>query len=701
MATKAKKMAKGKGQEARGETTTPTAKAPATLPLAGSIEKLTARGVRMVPIAEIDDSGNIRQGTDKAHVEKLRISYRTFGCFLQPIVLCEMATPAKGKTFQCLAGYTRLEAAAAEKAVEIEAKIFPPLNARTQAAVRIAENYDRKDLTPIEQALEMENARKAGLTTAEIAKAWSGISMDTVQKRLHLLKLCDEGRQLVVEGKLPVKYAEAIAWLPDRPAQLRTLGGCLSVKWDEKGKEWKSYSPWNRESDRTLEQHGGLTSFSDLLDFIGQSLGSLSAVKWPLGEPYAKKPACNGCPSRQLKLEGDLATIKIGQASKLGFCLDSGCYQCKMTQVQRDKQAADDREAKEVARKQEAARKASQPVCLCGAVQGTFDVPFVAAVTLGDVAAWMDKKQVLCAACVKKIKAGKSVSDGLSYEQQQKQRDAALAAAKKAFPATPDAKYACALWDFGQACANAIGKALSTGPAAPYPPPLHLSAVLSEVLAVSMQITSGNMPDLPDKFTEALAPGKPLTAADLAEIHKGVAVEALGIRPHVGYNVKPEMFDPSDKDELETMGIEFYAAWAAAWKLGVGPRPTLAAFQPEEAGTAAVGLAQFDGLPASLADKRSMYVLTWLGGDKQRRYQCDWGKGDSDCINTNNTTDIARATLFPTRSAAIAKEATSWTGKKKATVQARLEALSEDVRYRCHAATGVAVEKAATTEGGK
>jgi ParB family chromosome partitioning protein len=101
-----------------------------------------------------------------------------------------------------------------------------PMDDQEAAGIHAIENFQRKELDPIEEAQAMENMRANGWEVNAIAETL-GITRKTVSHRLRLLKLDDETRAALREGTITLHTAETIATLPSED-QPRARELCVS-----------------------------------------------------------------------------------------------------------------------------------------------------------------------------------------------------------------------------------------------------------------------------------------------------------------------------------------------------------------------------------------------------------------------------------------------------------------------------------------
>jgi len=151
----------------------------------------------------IPADANPRQSFDEKLLFSLGESM-TENSQLQPIIVNRV----DGKNY-LIAGERRLKAAIQAGDEFIEAKVFMGLDVVTVLKMRLAENRDRVQLNVIEHARGIQQLAEHGVKEKEIAKL-EGCSVDTVRKRLSLLKLPDDVQRLMTRENNPLPVHQAL-----------------------------------------------------------------------------------------------------------------------------------------------------------------------------------------------------------------------------------------------------------------------------------------------------------------------------------------------------------------------------------------------------------------------------------------------------------------------------------------------------------
>lgn len=131
---------------------------------------------------------------------------------------------AQGDGFELLAGERRFRAAALAGLTEIPAVVRDCPSDAEAIAVMLAENLQREDLTPIEQARAIESLVRHGWTQARVAQML-GWSQPKVANSLRLLTLPAAVQAAIGEGKLSGAHGKALARFAPFPELLLAIAG--------------------------------------------------------------------------------------------------------------------------------------------------------------------------------------------------------------------------------------------------------------------------------------------------------------------------------------------------------------------------------------------------------------------------------------------------------------------------------------------
>lgn len=150
-----------------------------------------------------------RRHFDETALKELAESLKRHGV-VQPLVV----TPAKDGKYTLIAGERRWRAAKLAKLDTVPA-ILRSSEELEQLEVALIENVQRVDLSPLEQAVSIERLHEQfNLSYDAIAKRL-GKAHSTVNNTVRLLKLPDDARDALAEGKISEGHARAILALKD------------------------------------------------------------------------------------------------------------------------------------------------------------------------------------------------------------------------------------------------------------------------------------------------------------------------------------------------------------------------------------------------------------------------------------------------------------------------------------------------------
>lgn len=149
-----------------------------------------------------------RKVFDEEALKELSDSIKEHGV-VQPIIVKKSI-----KGYELVAGERRTKAAKLAGLSTIPA-IIRNFNDEEMMEIALIENIQRENLNPIEEALAFENIIKStGLTQDEIASKF-GKSRSYITNMLGLLKLPNETKKLVEDGKLSASHARTLSKMDD------------------------------------------------------------------------------------------------------------------------------------------------------------------------------------------------------------------------------------------------------------------------------------------------------------------------------------------------------------------------------------------------------------------------------------------------------------------------------------------------------
>ena len=193
--------------------------------------------VRDIQIDQIVEGRNIRLEAD-AENEGLQESMRKYGQ-LQPIIV----VPLMGK-YKIVSGYRRFEACRRRGEVSVPC-VISELEQQDIPLVRLIENTQRKNLSPVELATAFDELIADGMTRAEIA-VLIGKSTAWIAEQFRVAKLQtelkDEGMTQEAIDSIPASTIKKLAPIKD-PEERRKY-----VRKPEKAAEAESYQPQRRNA---------------------------------------------------------------------------------------------------------------------------------------------------------------------------------------------------------------------------------------------------------------------------------------------------------------------------------------------------------------------------------------------------------------------------------------------------------------------
>ena len=201
MAGKPKKGGLGRGLDALIADTVPVVKEEKERPGTGEPDENSIIYVSINDIRANKDQP--RKNFDEEKIRELADSITEHG-IIQPLVVRK-----KGNFYEIVAGERRWRAARTAELTEVPC-IVREFTDEENMLVAIIENMQREDLDPIEEALGINQMIKTyGFTQEQVSKSISK-SRPYISNTLRLLKLPEEIRQMVSEGKISAGHARAI-----------------------------------------------------------------------------------------------------------------------------------------------------------------------------------------------------------------------------------------------------------------------------------------------------------------------------------------------------------------------------------------------------------------------------------------------------------------------------------------------------------
>lgn len=183
---------------------------------------------RWVPIFDVTPNpANIRH--DLGDLSELAASVAEHGV-LQPLVVHADVIEDGAPTFVVIMGHRRLAAATIAKVAEVPVLVRPKPDPGELAELMLAENLQRENLDPIDEALALVEVKKGGRKTLAQIAARVNRSSSWVAGRLAIVsKLPEDLWDDVRTGALPVNDAVALAQAPISDAERKRLAKSSSA----------------------------------------------------------------------------------------------------------------------------------------------------------------------------------------------------------------------------------------------------------------------------------------------------------------------------------------------------------------------------------------------------------------------------------------------------------------------------------------
>ena len=187
--------------------------APVNEPERTSSEEPSENSVVYIDINDIKPNADQpRKNFNEEKIRELSASIIEHG-IIQPLVLRR-----KNGAYEIVAGERRWRAARQAGLKEVPC-IVRNFSDEENMLVAIIENMQREDLSPIEEAEGLNQMIKIyGLTQDEVSKSISK-SRPYISNALRLLKLPEEIKQLVTEGKISAGHARALITIDNKKTQ--------------------------------------------------------------------------------------------------------------------------------------------------------------------------------------------------------------------------------------------------------------------------------------------------------------------------------------------------------------------------------------------------------------------------------------------------------------------------------------------------
>lgn len=247
-------------------------------------------------------SENNRKDLGNGDLKELAESIKLQGV-LVPLIVRELGKPP---TIFVVAGHRRLEAAKMA-GLETVPCIIRKLEDYEAVKIQVVENLHRKNLNPMDEARGFEALRQNNAHSAQTISELVGKEVKYVYRSLQLLDLPAAAVKALENGVLTAAHGHQLVRIGEKQ-MAATLKYAIT----------KNY-------------HNNIPSVEDLKSFISQRVEkNLALAPWDKKVEYAKKIACEKCPSNS----GNQGLLFDGATE--GKCTNGACYSIKLNQFYKD-----------------------------------------------------------------------------------------------------------------------------------------------------------------------------------------------------------------------------------------------------------------------------------------------------------------------------------------------------------------------------
>ena len=290
--------------------------------------KEETESIQKIKIDQIDVDGENHRRRD-LDVANLAESIKSAG-LRQPVCVFK-----DGRRYRLVYGFRRLEACKSLGWDVVRAEVIDKIEGEDLHQFRAAENLDRKDLTPVEEAVAVTRIYTEIMSDGDptrdhaISKVGKklGKTEAWVRDRVYLLERCTKKvvQMALDDPRITVGHLRELAKVGDDRQQEKLCSQIVHTK-----KDWR-----NQKHIESVE----VESIESLREQIDRLERSLDRVPWVLSLPIGKLPACMGCPSNTATDETLFGKEHKGE--DVGFCMNAACYQKKHAAAERaDKNVA-------------------------------------------------------------------------------------------------------------------------------------------------------------------------------------------------------------------------------------------------------------------------------------------------------------------------------------------------------------------------
>ena len=221
-------------------------------------------------------------------IEALSESIKVHGV-IQPIVVRSI-----GDKYEIIAGERRYKASILAGKQTIPA-IITDLNEKDSAEVALIENVQRKDLTPIEEAISYKKILDMGYLTQDSLALKLGKTQSTIANKLRLLNLDDDVQEALLNEKISERHARSLLKLDSHEKQRKLLNRIieerLTVRKTDEEIEKMMNNEGNNEvfnfnvpNEPVVEPKDNPVEEIETLEFFNPNLESLNIPTTPIME---------------------------------------------------------------------------------------------------------------------------------------------------------------------------------------------------------------------------------------------------------------------------------------------------------------------------------------------------------------------------------------------------------------------------------
>lgn len=192
--------------------------------------ELPSKVLRVSPADIRASQLNPRVDVDTALVESIEKSG-----IITPLTVRELDGTKEGADYEVISGHRRLAAAKKLGLEHVPVVVIDQVDDVRWLELNLAEQINRRDLTPLEEASAARKLVELAGYTPEQVGGKLGQSTSWVLKRLSLLTLAPEAQRALKKSEVPLTVAQGLAALPSHALQVKALEQAkhrLGQKWD-------------------------------------------------------------------------------------------------------------------------------------------------------------------------------------------------------------------------------------------------------------------------------------------------------------------------------------------------------------------------------------------------------------------------------------------------------------------------------------